>query len=242
MADVKHLITRWRALKDELKGETAKLDAAREAARQHEQTENDAAQLWANQRGTIQQTLDDVLSQVQRREHETAAIVTETQQLEAKVSDRRVKQQSQVVILQTKRDLVEKEMNAVREKEREHKERLDAFHEARDHGKAQLNAALRRLEEQIPAAESQHASAMQQLKTRLDELKEARLGEAKQFAVKKALADRASKAELRDVLQVEARASAKTRDEAASLLRSQPKSLQSCLRDAQQLRQRIAAI
>lgn len=220
--DVKQLISHWRTLSNQLKSENTRLETTRQDLQKTELRHSEMVSEWDLQKAAIQQTIGDVLKQVDLKQNELNAVEGETKSLNAKVIERRQRNEEYKSVLRVRQDSAANSLKAVTTREEGVKERIKAFREARDAAKKQLLQILAKLESSMPQEEQEHAARLSAIHAKTRDV-EAKLElEAKRWATELAQREREVKIATKKTLMEEGAAASRAKEEVTGLLRKAP--------------------
>ena len=222
--DVKQLISQWRTLSNQLKSENIRLETTRQELQKTELRHSEMVSEWDLQKAAIQQTIEDVLKQVEMKQKELNNVEDETRALNAKVVERRQRNDEYKSVLRVRQEAVTGSLKSVGEKEEGVKSRITAFREARDAAKQQLVQILTKLENTLPQEQQEHLARLSALTSKTNDVEAKIETEAKQWASELARRERDSKILLKRILAEEVAAAGKAKEEVATLLRKAPPS------------------
>jgi hypothetical protein len=220
--DVKQLISHWRLLSNQLKSENARLEATRQDLQKTELRHSEMVSEWDLQKAAIQQTIDDVLKQVDLKQKELNAVEGETKALNAKVVERSQRNDEYKSVLRARQDAAATMLKTVTTKEEGVKQRINAFREARDAAKQQLMQILAKLEAAVPQEQQDHAARLSAINAKAKDVEAKIELEAKQWAKELAHREREVKLSTKKTLVEEAAAASHAVEELAALLRKAP--------------------
>ena len=222
--DVKQLISQWRTLSNQLKSENARLEITRQELQKAELRHSEMVSEWDLQKAAIQQTIDDVLKQVELKQKELNSVEDETKSLHAKVLERRQRNDEYKSVLSVRQEAVTNSLKSIGEKEKGVKERINAFRDARDAAKRQLPQILTKLETALPLEQQEHTAKLNAVLAKTSDVEAKIESEGKQWATELARRERDAKVATKKILMEESAASSRAKDEVAALLRKAPAS------------------
>ncbi|RNC50329.1 hypothetical protein TcCL_ESM12628, partial [Trypanosoma cruzi] len=102
-SQVKELIQKWRALRNELKEKNAELEKTRAALQELEGQHAKTVQDWDLEKANIQNTISLVWAQVSDKKEEVLRIEKERADLQSKVDERRLRNEEYWCVLDKRR-------------------------------------------------------------------------------------------------------------------------------------------
>ncbi|RNF14460.1 uncharacterized protein Tco025E_05830 [Trypanosoma conorhini] len=186
-SQVKELIQKWRALSNELKEKNAELEKTRASLQELEGQHAKTVQDWDLEKANIQNTISLVWAQVSNKKEELSRIEKETSDLQLKVDERRLRNEEHWGVLNKRKQAVAARLHEIEEKEKDTKEGLRQFREAREEGRQQLLTAIRKLEDAEQQERVDHQQKTRQMRTRIAELVATVEAEKKSWALDAAM-------------------------------------------------------
>ncbi|RNF00406.1 hypothetical protein TraAM80_07599 [Trypanosoma rangeli] len=203
---VKELIQKWRALSKELKENNVELEKTRAALQELEGQHAKTVQDWDLEKANIQNTISLVWEQVSKKKEELSLIEKETSDLQLKVDERRVRNEEHWGVLNKRKQAVAARLQEIEEKEKDTREGLRQFREAREESKQQLLSAIRKFEDAEQQERVEHQQKTRQVRTRIAELVASIEAEKKSWALDTAMREWNQRNDARRWLSEEANA------------------------------------
>ncbi|EAN97529.1 hypothetical protein, conserved [Trypanosoma cruzi] len=186
-SQVKELIQKWRALRNELKEKNAELEKTRAALQELEGQHAKTVQDWDLEKANIQNTISLVWAQVSDKKEEVLRIEKERADLQSKVDERRLRNEEYWCVLDKRRQAVTTRLQELEEKDKDAKERLRDFREVRDESKQQLISAIRKLEDAEQQELVDHQQKTRQVRSKISEVVASVEAEKKSWALEAAV-------------------------------------------------------
>ncbi|KAG8344627.1 hypothetical protein ERJ75_000242000 [Trypanosoma vivax] len=169
-AQVKELVQKWRALSERLNAKNKELETMRETVVDLEREFGRTVQNWSMEKANIENTISLVGEQVCEKEEELKSIVRDMTALQQKVDEKRQRNEEQLKLLNRRREAVTRKIQILEEEEKESKERLRVFREAREESRRHILNAIRKIEDAEPQEKVSHQQQVRQLRARIAEV------------------------------------------------------------------------